>query len=174
MPEAFPTIPLSADSKIVPLSVKGTVSRAVLRIRDVYPGSGFFSHPGSQKIWGGKKIFIYLFSYLFVPFRSCWNRSWLITVAQNLFNLITILNYFHFLTQENIGFKLSEIMVGSGIRKKTYSGSRIQGTKRSRIRIRNTAHEIETCCKWYGCVNLHLEICRWGVYYFVSYSVYLW
>jgi hypothetical protein len=28
------------------------------------------------------------------------------------------LNYFHFLTQENIGFKLSEIMVGSEIRKK--------------------------------------------------------
>jgi hypothetical protein len=51
----------------------------------------------------------------------------------NLFNLITILNYFHFLTQENIGFKLSEIMVGSGIRKKTYSGSRIQGSKRYRI-----------------------------------------
>jgi hypothetical protein len=25
--------------------------------------------------------------------------------TQNLFNLITILNYFHFLTQENIGFK---------------------------------------------------------------------
>ncbi len=55
--------------------------------------------------------------------------------TQNLFNLITILNYFHFLTQENIGFKLSEIIVGSGIRdpEKTYSGSRIQGSKRYRI-----------------------------------------
>ncbi len=108
-------------------------SYAVLRIRDVYPGSGFFPipDPGSQKTWGGKKKIFYLFSYLFVAFRSCWNRSWLITVAQNLFNLITIFNYFHFLTQENIGFKLSEIMVGSGIRKKKLS--RIQGSKRYRI-----------------------------------------
>ncbi len=55
--------------------------------------------------------------------------------TQNLFNLITILNYFHFLTQENIGFKLSEILVGSGIRKKPIPdpGSRIQGSERFRI-----------------------------------------
>ncbi len=56
------------------------------------------------------KFFIHLFSHLFVAFRSCWNRSWLITVAH--------FHFFHFLTQEIIGFKLSEIMVGSGIRKK--------------------------------------------------------
>ena len=68
-----------------------------------------------------------LLSYLFVAFRSCWNRSWLITVAHFAF--------FHFLTQEKIGFKLSEIMVGSGIRKKPIPDprSRIQGSKRYRI-----------------------------------------
>jgi hypothetical protein len=51
------------------------------------------------------------------------------------FNNYCILNYFHFLTQENIGFKLSEIMVGSGIWDPG-SGknlSRIQGSKRYRI-----------------------------------------
>ncbi len=31
-----------------------------------------FSHPGSQKTWGGKKKFLfYLFSYLFVAFHPC-------------------------------------------------------------------------------------------------------
>jgi hypothetical protein len=100
-----------------------------------------FSHPGSQKTWGGKKKFFYLFSYLFVAFRSLTPSEKYLSQSgestQNLFNLITILNYFHFLTQENIGFKLSEIMVGSGIRKKK-NLSRIQGSKRYRIRIRNT------------------------------------
>jgi hypothetical protein len=50
------------------------------------------------------------------------------------------LNYFNFLTQENIGFKLSEIMVESGIRKKPIPdpGSRGQKGTGSRIRIRNT------------------------------------
>jgi hypothetical protein len=45
------------------------------------------------------------------------------------------LNYFHFLTQENIGVKLSEIMVGSGIRKKpiTDPGSRGQKGTGSQI-----------------------------------------
>jgi hypothetical protein len=54
------------------------------------------------------------------------------------------LNYFHFLTQENIGFKLSEIMVGSGIWKKPIPdpGSRGQKGTGSRIRIRNTALEV--------------------------------
>jgi hypothetical protein len=120
-----PIVPLSCPFKFCQGWLVGSVADpgCLSRIR-------IFPHPGSRipKTWGGKKKnFIYLFSYLFVAFRSCWNRSWLITVAQNLFNLITILNYFHFLTQENIGFKLSEIMVGSGIRKKNYSGSRIQG-----------------------------------------------
>jgi hypothetical protein len=55
------------------------------------------------------------------------------------------LNYLHFLTQENIGFKLSEIMVGSGIRKKPVPdpGSRGQKGTGSRIRIRNTGICIE-------------------------------
>jgi hypothetical protein len=55
--------------------------------------------------------------------------------TQNLFNLITILNYFHFLTQENIGFKLSEIMVGSGIRKKPIPDPGSRGQKGTGSRI---------------------------------------
>jgi hypothetical protein len=39
------------------------------------------------------------------------------------------LNYFHFLTQENVGFKLSEIMVGSGIRKKPIPDPGSRGQK---------------------------------------------
>ncbi len=109
------------------------------------PDPDFFPSriPDPKKHGEVKKFCLNLFSYLFVAFRSCWNRSWLITVAQNLFNLMTILNYFHFLTQENIGFKLSEIMVGSGIRKKPIPdpGSRGQKGTGSRIRIRNTVIE---------------------------------
>ncbi len=108
-----------------------------------------FSHPGTQKTWGGKKkIFFLLFSYLFVAFRSCWNRSWLITVAHfiifekrpfwevNFFFLEKKNSplkrlFFKFSDTKNDSrkkvkkllkikkcFKLSEIMVGSGIRKK--------------------------------------------------------
>ncbi len=102
------------------------------------PGSGFFPipDPGSQKTWGGKKNF---FISVFLPF--C---SFPLLLKQILthncctefiqFN-ITILNYFHFLTQENIGFKLSEIMVGSGIRKKPISDPGSRGQKGTRSRI---------------------------------------
>ncbi len=93
------------------------------------PGSEFFpiSDPGSQKHGEVKKCFLNLFSHLFVAFPFCWNRSWLITVAHFAF--------FSFFNPRKIGFKLSEVMVGSGIRdlEKTYSGSRIQGSKRYRI-----------------------------------------
>jgi hypothetical protein len=43
------------------------------------------------------------------------------------------LHFFHFLTQEKIGFKLSEIMVGS----------RIQGSKRYRIPDPDPQHCLE-------------------------------
>ncbi len=66
------------------LTLKGSVADpgCLSRIRVFsHPGSRI-SDPESQKTWGGKIFFLfYLFSYLFVAFHPCWNRSWLITVA---------------------------------------------------------------------------------------------
>ncbi len=47
------------------------------------PDPDFFPSqiPDPKKHGEVKKFFIYLFSYFFVAFRSCSNRSWLITVA---------------------------------------------------------------------------------------------
>jgi hypothetical protein len=107
----------------------------VLRIRDVYPGSLIFNQPGSRisKERGEKKIFHTFF------------------VATN-FNIIENNFIFKILKKKiwanfqrnmdlctpKIVIKLSKIWVwdpGSEIRdpEKTYSGSRIQGSKKHRI-----------------------------------------
>jgi hypothetical protein len=91
------------------------------------PGSGFFPipDPGSQKTWGGKKK---LFKSVFSPF--C---SFPLLLKQILtHNCCTFCIFFIFLTQEKIGFKLLEIMVGSAIRDPEKKGTG------SRIQIRNT------------------------------------
>jgi hypothetical protein len=123
----------------------------VLRIRDVYPGSRIliFTHPGSrisdpgsriqkqQQKRGVKKIYCHNFlcshelhkieNYFSfeVPRKNIW------AYFQRIIELFT----------QIIVIKFSKIWVwdlGSEIRKKTYSGSRVQKGTGSRIRIRNT------------------------------------
>jgi hypothetical protein len=109
----------------------------VLRIRDVYPGSGFFSHPGSKnsnKERGEKKKFCHTF------------------LCSHKFHKIE--NYFFEVLKKKFGpiFKelknflpkklsLSSQKYGFGIRdpEKTYPGNRGQKGTGSRIRISNTA-----------------------------------
>ncbi len=121
----------------------------MLRIRDVYPGSVFFPIPDPKKRGEVKFFFVlYLFSYLFVAFRPCWNSSWLITVSHFIiFEKLPFWGVIFFSWRKNFTskkaifqifghkkrlsqksekttqnkkkcFKLSEVMVGSGIWKK--------------------------------------------------------
>ncbi len=114
----------------------------VLRIRDAYPGSWFFTHPGSRvpepgskngnKREGWKKICCHNFSCgikfykiaNYFSFEVLKKKIW--ASFQRIVELFT----------QNIVNKLSKIWVWDP--EKTYSGSRIQGSKRHWIRIRNS------------------------------------
>ncbi len=122
----------------------------MLRIRDVYPGSRIriFSHPGSQKTWGGKKN---LFRSVFLPFCSFPLLLKQILTHNCCTEFIQFNNYFELFSFFNPRkYWLSEIMVGSGIRKKPIPdpGSRGQKGTGSRIRIRNTGFLICRCLVW--------------------------
>jgi hypothetical protein len=108
----------------------------VLRIQDVYPGSRIriFSHPGSriqkqQQKRGVKKIFVIPFfvttnftKLKIILVLKCWRKKFG-PIFKELWN---------FLPKK---FSLSSQKYDFGIRdpEKTYSGSRIQGSKRHRI-----------------------------------------
>jgi hypothetical protein len=104
----------------------------VWRIRDVYPGSWFFTHPGSQnsnKREGWKNFFV-------IPFYLATNFTKLTIILvlkswRKKFGSI-FKELYNFLPKK---LSLSSQTYGFGIRdpEKTYSGSRIQGSKRHRI-----------------------------------------
>ncbi len=111
----------------------------MLRIRDVYPGSRIliFTHPGSKnsnKRDGWKKISChnYLCSHKFHKISNYFSFEVLKKkIWANFLRIIEV-------STQKIVNKLSKIWVwdlGSGIRdpEKTYSGSRIQGSKRHGI-----------------------------------------
>ncbi len=133
---------------------------AVWRIRDVYPGSRIpiFTHPGSR-IWipdpkkatkerGEKKIVVKTF-YVATNFTKLQNYFSFEVLKKKIWdNFQRIIELF---TQKIVN-KLTKIWgwdPESEIRdpEKTYSGSRIQGSKRhrSRIRIRNTVYRVDIC-----------------------------
>jgi hypothetical protein len=135
--------------------------KPVLRIRDVYPGSWFLPipNPGSRISEPGSKN---------SNKRERWKKLDVKPVyVATKFN--KIVNYFSFdvlkkkiwanfqriieLFTKKIVKKLFKIWSwdpGSEIRdpEKTHSGSRIQGSKRHRIRIRNTAQNIRILWIW--------------------------
>jgi hypothetical protein len=135
--------------------------KPVLRIRDVYPGSWFspIPNPGSRISEPGSKN---------SNKRERWKKLDVKPVyVATKFN--KIVNYFSFdvlkkkiwanfqriieLFTKKIVKKLFKIWSwdpGSEIRdpEKTHSGSRIQGSKRHRIRIRNTAQNIRILWIW--------------------------
>ncbi len=102
----------------------------MVRIRDVYPGSGFFPipDPGNQKQQqkrGVKKNFCHTFlcSHKFHKIENYFSFEVLKKKIWANFQRIIEL------------FTLKNMALGSGIRdpEKTYSGSRIPGSKRHRI-----------------------------------------
>jgi hypothetical protein len=120
---------------------------AVLRIRDIYPGSWFLPipDPGSKnrKKEGQKKIWYHIFFVVanltklnIILFLKCWRKKF----GPIFRELLKFLPKNFSLCSQIYGFGIRD--PGSEIRdpEKTYSGSRIQGSKRpgSRIRILNT------------------------------------
>jgi hypothetical protein len=127
----------------------------VLRIRDVYPGFQIliFTHPGSRisdpktatKERGEKKNFLYLFcSHKFHKIENYFIFEMLI-IHLGQFSR----NYRTFYPK-NCHQALKNMCLVSGIRdpkseirKKTYSGSRIHGSKRHRIPVPDPQHWIK-------------------------------
>ncbi len=112
---------------------------AVLRIRDVYPGSRILicTHPGSgipdpktaTKERGEKKLVI-------IPFYVATNFTKLkisLVLKCRRKNSGQFSKNYRTFYPKNCHCALKNMGLGSGIRKKTYSGSRIQGSKRHRI-----------------------------------------
>ncbi len=135
-----------------------TAFRAVWRIRDVYPGSLIliFTYPGSQNSnkREGWKIFWVIPFYLATNFTKLniilvlksWRKK-----CGSIFKKL-----YNFLPKKFCHLALKHMSLGSGIRdpEKTYSWSRIQGSKRQRIPDPDPQHCISavwggTCCLFF-------------------------
>ncbi len=139
----------------------------VLRIWDVYPGSWFFTYPGSQIPDLGSRIQKQqqkrgvkknLLSYFFCSHKFHKIEYYFILKCRRK-NFGPIFKEFLKVLPKKFHYALKCMDLGSGIRdlgseirdpEKTYSGSRIQGQKGigSRIRIRNPGFFRENTKKW--------------------------